>query len=246
MTNFERIKEILCSTITSMTEDQLFEFISMYKDEKNFFPEEALFTCEKCHQEYGECEGNSLSTENYQTCKKRFEIYCGAEDDELHLKYIATYTFHELFENNILKEITQLKGIYKILIPTNFEFILTSTTDAKDGKEPFPVDELQTKWDSIADHSDRIVYIGKADNLRRRIRQYTKHGYGLAKNHTGGRAIWQLKNNKELLVSIYTCAEIDDPEVIESMLLDEYEDAHNNTLPFANGKHGKYQKNKKK
>ena len=246
MTNLERLKEILCNAISSMTEDELFEFISVYRDEKTFFPEEALFTCEKCKQEYGECEANSLGAINHQTCKKRFKTYCAAEDDKLHLKYVATYSFKELFENNKLTNITQSKGIYKILIPTDFEFILTSTTDAKDGKEPFPVDELQAKWDSIADHSDRIVYIGKADTLRDRIRQYTKHGYGLEKKHTGGRAIWQLKDNKELLVSIYTCSEKEDPEVIESMLLDEYEDTHNNTLPFANRYHGRYQKNKKK
>ena len=76
--------------------------------------------------------------------------------------------------------------------------------------------------------------------MRQRIRQYTKHGYGEAKNHIGGRAIWQLENNKELLIEIVP-SDLE-PEYLESLLLDEYYLTHNNTLPFANFKKGKYSK----
>ena len=82
--------------------------------------------------------------------------------------------------------------------------------------------------------------------MRQRIRQYTKHGYGKAKNHTGGRAIWQLENNKELLIQIESCDTDIDPEAIESILLNEYYLAHNNTLPFANFEMGRYSKLRKK
>lgn len=153
---------------------------------------------------------------------------------------MRTYTFRELYEQKLYKELPTCGGIYKILLPENFEFIIKSTTDAVDGKPPKSVDELTAKWNKIRNHDDRIVYIGKADNLRRRIRQYTKHGYGEAKNHTGGRAIWQLENNKELLIEIVP-SDLE-PEYLESLLLDEYYLTHNNTLPFANFKKGKYSK----
>lgn len=159
---------------------------------------------------------------------------------------MRTYTFKELYEQNLHKELPESGGIYRILLPENFEFIIKPTTDAADGKHPKSVEKLINKWNKIGIHDDRIVYIGKADNLRRRIRQYTKHGYGEAKNHMGGRAIWQLENNKELLVEIEPCDANVDPEYIESMLLDEYILTHNNTLPFANFKKGKYSALRKK
>ena len=149
-------------------------------------------------------------------------------------------TFKELYEQNLFSKIPTDGGIYKIILPENFEFILKPTTDAVDGKAPISVDELWNKWNKIGNHDDRIVYIGKAKNLRQRLRQYTRHGYGKAKNHTGGRAIWQLENNKELLIQIEPCSANIDPEYIESLLLDEYYITHNNTLPFANFKKGKY------
>ena len=159
---------------------------------------------------------------------------------------MRTFTFRELYEQNLFTELPTCGGIYKILLPEDFEFIIKPTTDAVDGKLPKPVKELIDKWNKIENHDDRIVYIGKAKKLRQRLRQYTKHGYGKAKNHTGGRAIWQLENNKELLIQIEPCEADVDPEYIESMLLDEYFLAHNNTLPFANFRKGKYSKLQKK
>ncbi len=37
-----------------------------------------------------------------------------------------------------------------------------------------------------------VVYIGKADQLRRRIRQFAEFGRGRPKGHWGGRLIWHL------------------------------------------------------
>ena len=159
---------------------------------------------------------------------------------------MRTFTFRELYEQNLFTELPTCGGIYKILLPEDFEFIIKPTTDAVDGKLPKTVEELIAKWNQIENHDDRIVYIGKAKKLRQRLRQYTKHGYGKAKNHTGGRTIWQLENNKELLIQIEPCEADVDPEYIESMLLDEYFLAHNNTLPFANFRKGKYSKLRKK
>jgi hypothetical protein len=46
-----------------------------------------------------------------------------------------------------------------------------------------------------------VVYIGKADQLRRRLRQFADFGAGKPVGHWGGRLIWQLPNIDQLLVA---------------------------------------------
>ncbi len=80
MTNLEKIKTTLCNTINSMSEEELFEFISDYDGcEDPYFPIEVLFTCEKCRELYGDCEAHVSGSVNYQTCIDRFNNYCRAE-----------------------------------------------------------------------------------------------------------------------------------------------------------------------
>lgn len=79
MTNLEKIKTILCNTINSMSEEELFEFISDYEDDEKHFPKDALFSCTQCHKTYGDCENHISDSVNYQTCQNRFSIYCRAE-----------------------------------------------------------------------------------------------------------------------------------------------------------------------
>ena len=78
------------------------------------------------------------------------------------------------------------------------------------------------------------MYIGKAggamNKLHNRIMQYVKHGYGEAKNHRGGRAIWQIDDNKNLLLGYYVC---ENPEAEEHRLLVEYFNKYGK-LPLAN------------
>jgi len=47
----------------------------------------------------------------------------------------------------------------------------------------------------------QVVYIGKADQLRRRLRQFANFGAGRPVGHWGGRLIWQLPNVAELRVA---------------------------------------------
>lgn len=80
MTNFEKIKTTLCNTISSMSEEELFEFISDYdEDGETYFPSGSLFTCHKCRELYGDCEAHTSDSINYQTCKNRFHNYCLVE-----------------------------------------------------------------------------------------------------------------------------------------------------------------------
>ncbi len=80
MTNLQRIKSTLCSTINSMSEEKLFEFLFEYEEnEEIYFPKGTLFACDNCHALYGDCEGHISDSVNYETCKSRFINYCNLE-----------------------------------------------------------------------------------------------------------------------------------------------------------------------
>lgn len=66
------------------------------------------------------------------------------------------------------------------------------------GRDPsVSEDVLRANWVDGAG----IVYIGKADNLRRRLREFTRFGEGEPIGHWGGRLIWQLADSADLLVA---------------------------------------------
>jgi hypothetical protein len=66
------------------------------------------------------------------------------------------------------------------------------------GKDP-TVEQaaLEANWVKGAE----VVYIGKADELRRRLRQFQRFGDGDPIGHWGGRLIWQLAHSRKLLVA---------------------------------------------
>jgi hypothetical protein len=88
---------------------------------------------------------------------------------------------------------------------------------------------LRDRW--IADTP--VIYIGKADHLRRRLRAYLDFGAGLPKSHWGGRYVWQVQGSDALLV-----AWREDPEPLrrEAILLAAFVRQFG-ALPFANLRH---------
>lgn len=65
------------------------------------------------------------------------------------------------------------------------------------GKDPtVTADALAINWVDGAE----VVYIGKADQLRRRLTQYADFGAGKPVGHWGGRLIWQLPSPDRLIV----------------------------------------------
>lgn len=64
----------------------------------------------------------------------------------------------------------------------------------------YPAHALQAKWEA-GDH--RCLYIGKAarqGGLKKRLWEYVGYGYGLKKNHRGGRAVWQVRDFGNLTI----------------------------------------------
>ncbi len=97
------------------------------------------------------------------------------------------------------------------------------------GKDPtIPLESLVANW---VDDTE-VVYIGKADQLRRRLTQYADFGAGKPVGHWGGRLIWQLPAIDRLLVAWKeTPGRV--PVEVEVELIDLFRRIHGKP-PFAN------------
>jgi hypothetical protein len=78
------------------------------------------------------------------------------------------------------------------------------------------------------------VYIGKGDNIRRRLKQYADFGAGKPIGHWGGRYIWQLADSDELVVAWKACRSEETAAEMEAGLLRRFKKEHGGRLPFAN------------
>ena len=89
-----------------------------------------------------------------------------------------------------------------------------------------------------------VLYIGKAGvgargnrGLRKRLSEYKRFGAGEKIGHWGGRYIWQLVDQAELLVAWKSVVNVD-PEDVEAEMLDAFV-ARFGVRPFANRKLGR-------
>jgi hypothetical protein len=76
-----------------------------------------------------------------------------------------------------------------------------------------------------------VTYIGKATNLRKRLRQYRDFGRGRPVGHWGGRFVWQIEDASEHVVC-WKCTD-QAPREVEIELLTLFRERHGR-LPFAN------------
>lgn len=100
------------------------------------------------------------------------------------------------------------------------------------GRDPSVSNEaLRANWVDGAE----VVYIGKADNLRRRLHELARFGEGAPIGHWGGRLIWQLADSAELLVA---WKETPDrvPREVETEMITAFRAAFGKP-PFANEPH---------
>lgn len=100
------------------------------------------------------------------------------------------------------------------------------------GKDPtVPLEALDANWVDGAE----VVYIGKADELKRRLTQFADFGTGKAIGHWGGRLIWQLPSIDQLLVAwMETPGRV--PVEVEAELIASFRQAYGKP-PFANNPH---------
>ncbi|HET8863414.1 MAG TPA: hypothetical protein VFM94_09205 [Solirubrobacterales bacterium] len=132
---------------------------------------------------------------------------------------------------NNLGEVPQSGGVYIVLQPpsTKPDFLKANPGGRfKDRNPTADASALHANWVNGAE----VVYIGKGDNLRRRLRQFAQFGAGKPIGHWGGWLIWQLTRSKNLLVAWReTPGEV--PKEVETTMLTDFRAAYGRP-PFAN------------
>jgi hypothetical protein len=140
-------------------------------------------------------------------------------------------TFDDLRES-WLDYVPKTGGVYAVLrVSEQPPAYLTSNPGGR-FKERDPsvvVAVLEAKW--VASCS--VVYVGKGDNLQRRLMQYARFGAGEPVGHWGGRYIWQLEDSAELLVAWKRCVEGQTAAELEREIIGQFKEPYD-CLPFAN------------
>jgi hypothetical protein len=88
---------------------------------------------------------------------------------------------------------------------------------------------LEAKWVNECP----VVYLGKGNNLHRRLKEYARFGAGDPVGHWGGRYIWQLSDAADLLVAWKRCEEGKTAAQVERQMLTLFKERYGR-LPFAN------------
>lgn len=118
-------------------------------------------------------------------------------------------------------------GVYAVLRPVELEPTFLPANLGKTLK-PYAFWDLQQRWLSGVE----VIYIGKAGGkggLRGRLGPFSR----MAKNHSGGRSIWQLDNPEVLIVAWMPTSHEFSAEEVEDRLLTAFYVWHGR-LPFAN------------
>lgn len=154
------------------------------------------------------------------------------------------HTVEEL-HNGALSEIPNTSGVYFIFMPENFKLVVLPKTEgfeltSKRKPSSYGIEELKVKaahYGKFRHYTSRLLYIGKAKDLQRRIEQYIGYRYNVPNlfPHDGGRAIWQIRDSEKLIVRYMECLEGEDCRKIEHVLLEAYKKKYG-AYPFANWK----------
>lgn len=146
--------------------------------------------------------------------------------------FIGWLTFQALSDRPT--EVPQTGGVYVVVQAGGAQADFLDTNPGgrfKDRDPTVGTGALEANWLDDAE----VVYIGKADNLRRRLRQFAQFGAGKPVGHWGGRLIWQLTHSTELLVA-WRETPGENPKERETKMLEDFRAACGKP-PFANDPH---------
>lgn len=136
----------------------------------------------------------------------------------------------DIINNNYASLPKKTSGIYMVTVPN--EFVVRFTREVENKSHPiYCVEELIEKFNQ---GDKKTLYIGKAKDLQKRIKQYISYGLNKGKVHKGGRAIFQIEDYKQLEIElIYT-----NDYVLEEKKLQKQYLIDNKVLPLANWRIG--------
>lgn len=174
---------------------------------------------------------------------------------------MATFSFTELLNHkcwhnirapkdaqgnaNPYHKIAKCPGIYKVYISADdvkniciLDNVYTKnnirldTGNAQNLSEIF-YDNVQS--DKTNQENKHVIYIGKAENLRRRIKQYMRTVYG-GENHKGGIDIWTIDNyEKYLRIDVFPLEDNGTTaRDLEREEINKFKQNHNQNRPMAN------------
>jgi hypothetical protein len=149
---------------------------------------------------------------------------------------VAGFTGWATFETLTieLETVPRTAGIYVVTqgVEAMPNFRPTNPGGRFKGRDPtVDASALEANWV----HGAEVVYIGKANNLRRRLREFAQFGSGRPIGHWGGRLIWQLTRSAELLVAWRETPGML-PKEVETSMLTDFRAAYGRP-PFANDPH---------
>jgi hypothetical protein len=128
-------------------------------------------------------------------------------------------------------------GIYVVFLPPDVPFEVRQSIGKAIHASPAPVADLHEKWSRINSRtSTDILYIGKGDNVQKRVRALARFGAGKARNHKGGEWMWQVTHIRSAKILIVACPH-GKQVPFEKWLLDSFSDQHRD-WPLANRKGG--------
>lgn len=156
--------------------------------------------------------------------------FCKFSPDDPH-DFEGFLKISEVISDNC-KMIPAKPGIY-IVFSSNRKMPVFCDSFKEFSIDPIPARDLNTLWRNWIEETS-ILYIGKATNLRNRLKAYIKWGRGKksALGHKGGRDIWQIQNVDDLLLA-WRVEEKENPEIIEKKMLDAFKERFKK-YPFAN------------
>jgi hypothetical protein len=126
-------------------------------------------------------------------------------------------TFGELHKDEFAA-VPATGGVHVVLAwgGTKVAFLATNPGGRFKDRDPTVKREvLRAKWIDGCE----VVYIGKGDALKSRVKHYPAFGAGKPVGHWGGRYIWQIRGSAKLLVAWKKCAQNETAAEMEARLL---------------------------
>ncbi|MCC3357142.1 hypothetical protein [Bacillus sp. REN16] len=149
--------------------------------------------------------------------------------------FVGYIPVSQLMQNQSI--IPHSRGVYMVLYTPDIspKFLNKGSGGFFKGKDPnVPIEELKVNWVN----DTKVIYIGTAGGgksaatLHSRIKQLVKFGRGKNVGHSGGRLIWQIENNHDLIIC-WKELRVDDPYVVKKQLMRGFKNMYRKR-PFAN------------